>query len=97
MRGDVFVCDNARIHTSQAIRPVLDALLNSNGIYMRMMPKYSPELNPVELIFAQTKGYMRNRRGNRSFLSELGTAFSVVSRDNVLAYYSKCIDEFDVV
>lgn len=95
--GDFFIVDNARIHSAAAIMPMLDLLLDSHGISMRYLPKYSPELNPCELIFGQAKRHLRDHRGNSDFLTEMAQAFGVVSHDNVLAYYRKCIDEFHVV
>jgi len=95
--GDVFVVDNSRIHTAAAIIPVLRALLASAGVRMRLLPKYSPELNPCENIFGQTKRSLREHRGSGAFEVEVARAFSVVTLANVVAYYRKCVDEWDVV
>ena len=45
--------DNASIHVSADIFGLLVALLDRHGIRLVRMPKYSPEYNPCELIWAQ--------------------------------------------
>jgi hypothetical protein len=53
--GDILVRDNARIHSSAAIQIVFDAMLARHGIDVIDMPVYSPELNPCELVFGESK------------------------------------------
>jgi len=48
--GNVLICDNASIHRTEENR-VLAELLWERKILMLHLPPYSPELNPIELIF----------------------------------------------
>jgi len=89
------VLDNARIHKADGIRDDLLLLLTSCGVRLVFMPTYSPELSPCELVFAQSKRYLRDNRGNQSFLAELVRSFARVSLENVFAYYYQCIERFD--
>jgi transposase len=49
------VCDNACIHGAAATFEVLIGILEMAGIKIMYLPAYSPELNPVELVFMQVK------------------------------------------
>ena len=48
--GYVLICDNASIHITEENR-VLSEILWEHKISMLNLPPYSPELNPIELIF----------------------------------------------
>ena len=45
----VVVMDNAVIHHMQ---PVIEAI-NTIGAIIRFLPRYSPDFNPIELVFAE--------------------------------------------
>jgi transposase len=47
------IVDNAPIHVSKDVFGILLALLDYHGIGMIRLPKYSPEYNPCELVWAQ--------------------------------------------
>lgn len=55
------------------------------------LPKYSPELNPVEHIFGMIKTYIRNNSRNRNFRAELISAFASITYGNVAASYRHCL------
>ena len=90
--GDIFIVDNAAIHVARDILPPLRALLDGAGVRMVVLPTYSPELNPCELVFAQVKSRLRRHRGNAPFRTEILKAFALVTIQNVLAYYLKCLN-----
>ena len=48
--GHVLICDNASIHMTEENR-VLSEILWEQKDFMLNLPPYSPELNPIELIF----------------------------------------------
>lgn len=90
--GDYLIVDNASVHLAQNILPQLQVICNQNQIYLKLLPTYSPELNPAERIFAQVKNWIRNHRSNRPFCEDLIEAFATVSIVNVISYYLHCID-----
>ena len=51
----VVIMDNARIHHN----PDMIELAELHGIRVRFLPSYSPDLNPLELIFNTLKSYLK--------------------------------------
>lgn len=88
--GDIVVLDNASIHYAAGIAAALDALFDLAGARLVFLPAYSPELNPCELVFAQAKRYLRERRGSLPFAFEIIKAFALVTHENVRSYHQKC-------
>jgi len=53
--GDIVILDNLGSHRSKAVRAsILDA-----GAKLAFLPPYSPDLNPIEQVFAKVKHWMR--------------------------------------
>jgi transposase len=53
--GDIVVMDNLGSHKGKAIR----ALIRTAGAKLLFLPKYSPDLNPIEQVFAKLKQLLR--------------------------------------
>jgi transposase len=87
--------DNAPIHLSADIFGLLMTVLRAVGVRLILLPKYSPELNPCEMVFAQAKGYLRTKRQPGPFVREIARAFATVDRLNMRAYYEHCLFRFD--
>ena len=73
---DIVVVDNVATHKVAGVAEAIEAA----GATLRYLPKYSPDLNPIEMPFSKFKAYLRKlaqrtipgiRRGIRSFLSSL--------------------------
>lgn len=54
--GDIVVMDNLGSHKSNAVRQAI----RSAGAKLFLLPKYSPDFNPIEQLFAKTKHRLRN-------------------------------------
>lgn len=54
--GDVVVMDNLSSHKSARTR----ALIESAGAELVFLPPYSPDLNPIEMVFAKIKQLLRS-------------------------------------
>jgi transposase len=54
--GDVVVLDNLGSHKSSAVRQMVRAV----GARLMFLPPYSPDLNPIEQVFAKFKHLMRS-------------------------------------
>jgi transposase len=53
--GDIVVMDNLASHKSEAVR----RLIRGVGAKLFLLPKYSPDLNPIEQVFAKLKHLLR--------------------------------------
>jgi transposase len=53
--GDIVVMDNLGSHKGEAVR----RLIRSAGAKLFLLPKYSPDLNPIEQVFAKLKHLLR--------------------------------------
>ena len=53
--GDMVVMDNLPSHKVQGVQQAIEA---KNAILV-YLPPYSPDLNPIELVFAKLKGALR--------------------------------------
>ncbi len=53
--GDVVVMDNLSSHKSAAVRTAIE----SAGATLRLLPPYSPDLNPIEKAFSKLEAKLR--------------------------------------
>jgi transposase len=53
--GDIVIMDNLGSHRGHAVR----RLIRSAGAKLFFLPKYSPDLNPIEQVFAKLKHLLR--------------------------------------
>jgi putative transposase len=53
--GDIVIMDNLGSHKGKAVRRALRAA----GAKLFFLPKYSPDLNPIEMFFAKLKHWLR--------------------------------------
>lgn len=75
-RGDIVVIDNVGFHKAPGIREAIE----DRAASLRYLPKYSPDLNPIEMSFSKFKALMRKacartassiNRAIRAFLPSL--------------------------
>jgi transposase len=52
---DILVLDNSSVHKSKLVLDILKEL----GIKYMFLPRYSPNFNPIELLWATMKSYLR--------------------------------------
>jgi putative transposase len=60
--GDIVIMDNLGSHKGRAVRDAIRAV----GARLLLLPKYSPDLNPIEQLFAKLKHLLR-KAAARSF------------------------------
>lgn len=53
--GDVVCWDNLNLHKNKEIREAIERV----GASVKMLPKYSPDLNPIEAAWAKVKARLR--------------------------------------
>ena len=75
--GDIVVMDNLGSHKSKAVRQAIRAA----GARLLFLPKYSPDLNPIEQLFAKLKHELRKaaQRTYDAVCNAIGTILPTVS------------------
>jgi transposase len=75
-RNDIVMMDNCRVHLGPGIRRAIEKA----GATLRYLPKYSPDLNPIEMPKGKFKTFLRKvaartvpglNRAIRSFIPHL--------------------------
>jgi transposase len=60
-RRDIVIIDNLPAHKATGVREAIEA----RGATLRYLPKYSPDLNPIEMSFSKLKANLR-KAGERT-------------------------------
>jgi len=70
-QGDIVIIDNLGSHKGKAVR----RLIRSVGAKLFFLPPYSPDLNPIEQVFAKLKTLLRkaDRRTLEATWRQIGT------------------------
>jgi transposase len=86
--GEVVVMDNLAVHKQPEVRTAIEQA----GAFLRFLPPYSPDFNPIELAFAKLKAFLRAARP-RSFEQVCGLiaiALRLFSPDECRNYVRHC-------
>jgi transposase len=74
-RGDVVILDNLGSHKGKAVR----AAIRAAGAHLLFLPKYSPDLNPIEQVFAKLKTLIR-KIGARTYDALCAAAADILQK-----------------
>jgi transposase len=82
---DVVVMDNLGSHKGKAVR----ALIRSAGAKRFFLPKYSPDLNPIEQVFAKLKHLLRKAqaRTDDDVCAAIGQALAAFTPQECANYF----------
>jgi transposase len=83
--GDLVVMDNLGSHKSESARLIIE----SAGAQVVLLPPYSPDLNPIEMIFSKLKQLVRSQRPRclSKIVDATGTALSFISTEDIHACF----------
>jgi transposase len=84
--GEIVSMDNLPAHKVAGVRPMIEA----TGAILRLLPAYSPDLNPIEQCFAKLKAHLR-RAGERSvpaLWDRIGTVFQTFTPEECKNYFT---------
>ena len=86
--GDIVVMDNLGSHKSKAVRRAI----RSAGAKLFFLPKYSPDLNPIEQLFAKLKHHLRavQRRTCDALSEAVAQILDAVSPQECSNYLRHC-------
>jgi transposase len=83
--GDVVFLDNLSSHKASG---VLDPICE-RGAYVWFLPKYSPDLNPIELMWSKVKSVLRKLKARtfEELQKALKIAFSEITLNDIKNWY----------
>jgi transposase len=84
-QGDIVIMDNLGSHKGKAVR----ALIRSTGAKLFFLPKYSPDLNPIEQVFAKLKHLLRkaNARTVEAICAAIGDILKAFTSEECANYF----------
>jgi len=89
--GDYFIVDNAAVHGGYDTFETLFDLCETAGVKLIFLPKYSPELDPCELVFQTIKMFIRNNRTPRTFWLDVLQSLLTVTHAKMYSFYNHSI------
>lgn len=87
-RGEVVIMDNCPTHKMDEIEEAIE----TRGACVMFLPRYSPDLNPIENCWSKVKTILRSLKPRTldELLDALFKAFSSVTLENILAWFGHC-------
>jgi transposase len=84
--GDIVIMDNLGSHRGKAVR----AAIRNAGAHLIFLPKYSPDLNPIEQVFAKLKHLLRKAgaRTVETVCAAIGELLGTFSPQECANYFS---------
>jgi transposase len=86
--GDIVVMDNLSSHKAVGVGEAIEAV----GATLVYLPPYSPDFNPIELVFAKLKWLLRSaqERNVDDLWKRLGILLDAFPADECRRYFSHC-------
>ncbi len=86
--GDIVVMDNLGAHKNE--RTI--ALIEQVGAEVRFLPAYSPDLNPIEMMWSKVKALLRKAqaRTHPDLLHAIASALNAVTPQDALGWFAAC-------
>jgi transposase len=85
--GDIVIMDNLKSHKVKGIASIIQAA-GANVVYL---PPYSPDLNPIEMMWSKIKAQLRKTKARTKQLLEdaIAEAFDLVSPADISGWFAK--------
>ena len=83
-KGDIVICDNLNVHKNAQAKAAIEA----RGAKLRFLPAYSPDLNPIEMVFAKIKAIVRSATARcfDTLCTAIGAALKAIPPDECANY-----------
>lgn len=87
-KGDIVIMDNLSSHKVAGI----EEMIKSVGAHVKYLPPYSPDMNPVELMWAKIKTILKEMRGRMEdeLMQAIKEALEEVSQEDIAAWFRHC-------
>jgi transposase len=85
---DIVIMDNLPVHKAPAVRQAIEAA----GAQLLFLPPYSPDLNPIEMVFAKMKTKLRDEahRSVDALWRALGRIATAITPPECANYIRHC-------
>jgi transposase len=86
--GEIVIMDNLSSHRGKAVRQAI----RSKGAKLLFLPKYSPDLNPIEQVFSKLKHGLRKARARTfdAILDEIARLLETYTPQECVNYIRNC-------
>ena len=86
-KGDIVIMDNLSSHK---VKGVIDPIITA-GARVIYLPPYSPDLNPIEMMWSKMKAYLRKvkARTKESLETAIAEALSLVTTSDILGWFAE--------
>lgn len=86
--GDMVVMDNLGAHKNARTR----ALIEQSGATAHFLPAYSPDLNPIEMMWSKIKALLRaaEARTHQQLLQAIAEALAKVTAQDAINWFAAC-------
>lgn len=86
--GAIVVMDNLSAHKSPAIARLLEAA----GAELRYLPPYSPDFNPIEMMWAKVKSFLRGAkaRAQEELWAAIAQALAQITSSDAQGFFCHC-------
>ena len=86
--GDIVIMDNLSSHKVAGI----EEMIRSVGARVKYLPPYSPDMNPVELMWSKIKAILREMKGRTEdeLMQAISKALEEVSQEDIAAWFRHC-------
>ncbi len=86
--GDIVIWDNHRIHAAEGLKAQIEA----RGAELKPLPRYSPDLNPIELLWSKLKHFIKKARADTAEALEqaVETAVALVCGADARGWFEHC-------
>jgi transposase len=84
--GDFVIMDNLRCHKVDGVKEAIE----SAGAFVLYLPPYSPDFNPIEMMWSKIKAILRKLKARtvEALLAALPYAFHAVSTDDIQGWFT---------
>ena len=85
-QGDIVIMDNLRVHKVAGVRQAIE----EKGASVLYLPPYSPDLNPIEMLWSKIKAFLREQKARDAaiLLDKIQEAYSTISIQDILGWFS---------
>lgn len=84
----IVIMDNLSAHKS----PVIQKLLEEAGATLRYLPPYSPDFNPIELMWSKVKTYLRATKARTcdELQTTIAQALAIITPQDTQGFFRHC-------